>query len=82
MPVIGLSPWLRYRRYSDNREVSGRLVERGGKRFIEVKEHLVENFRCPKCNELLTQGDTKAFPNFFLEPPIFHERHKPVQPGS
>jgi hypothetical protein len=73
-----LTEWKRYKRYSDNRRVKARLIERDGKKLIEINEPRMETFSCPFCGEMLTQADTGSFPNFFLEPPIFHQKHKPV----
>lgn len=73
-----LTSWLKYKRYSDNREVSARLVRMGDTKYMEVKESRIGPFHCPACGELLTQATTGAFPNFFLEPKLFHEKHKPV----
>ncbi len=75
-----LSSWKRYKRRADNVIVSARLVQRGGTKLLEVKESRMSDFTCPECKYLLTQRDTGAFPNFFLEPRIFHEAHKLVDP--
>lgn len=81
----GLSEWLEYKRYSDNKTVSARLVkgeEKGGSNstlYMEIKEARMGPFNCPHCGEMLTQGDTGAFPNFLMIPNIFHDRHKPVK---
>lgn len=74
------TPWLKYVRRADNVRVSARLVERNGVKLLEVKESRMSDFKCPHCSYLLTQRDTGAFPNFFLEPKIFHEHHKPLDP--
>ena len=74
-------PWITYIRRADNVRVSARLIEREGEKFLEVKESNRSDFCCPNCKYLLTQRDTKDFPNFVLEPKIFHEFHKPLDPS-
>ncbi len=81
-PISGLSEWLSYKRYSDNKSISARLVEVDNTKYMEVKEARMGPFNCPHCGEMLTQGDTGAFPNFLLIPNIFHDRHKPVPVSS
>lgn len=79
MPFMyALSQWARYKRYSDSKEVSARLVEKEGKKMMEVHEKVMGPFCCPKCGEVLSQADTNGFPDTYLEPPIFHDRHKPI----
>ena len=78
--MSALGPWKRYKRRADNVEVSARLVNRDGTKLLEVKESRMSDFQCPNCKYLLTQRDTGAFPNFFLEPKIFHEHHRPLDP--
>lgn len=73
-----LTPWRRYRRRTDNSTVSGRLVKKDGKTLMEVKESKMPNFCCPNCKYPITQGNSGAFPNFFLETQIFHENHRPL----
>lgn len=75
-----LSPWKKYKRRADNVIVSARLVLRKGTKLLEVKESRMSDFCCPNCKYMLTQRDTGAFPNFFLEPKIFHEFHRPLDP--
>lgn len=75
-----LGPWKRYKRQADNVTISARLIERNGVKLLEVKESRMSDFRCPNCKYLLTQRDIGAFPNFFLEPQLFHEAHRPVDP--
>jgi hypothetical protein len=72
-----LSPWKTYKRYSDNMKVEARLVSLGGVRMMQVKEPKSENYNCPECKVLLTQGNGLSMPQFLLEPKIFHERHRP-----
>ena len=72
------TPWLAYMRRADNVKVSARLVVREDVKLMEVRESRMPDFACPHCRYLLTQRDTGAFPNFFLEPKIFHEHHKPL----
>ncbi len=81
--VAQLSPWKRYKRRADNVTVRARLVMvtdqlQGEKKMLEVSENRMEDFPCPNCKYLITQGNSQAFPNFFLEPPIFLEAHKPL----
>ncbi len=79
MPSMSvLSEWKKYTRYSDHRRVGARLVKKEGTTFMEIREARIGPFSCPHCGELLTQIDTGAFPNFYLEPKVFHEKHKPV----
>ena len=75
-----LTPWRRYKRRADNVEVNARLVHRDGTKLLEIRESRMPDFQCPNCKYLLTQRDTGAFPNFFLEPKIFHEYHRPLDP--
>lgn len=78
-----LGAWKKYKRTADNVEVTARIVSRDGTKLLEVKESRMSDFHCPNCKYLLTQRDTGSFPNFFLEPKIFHENHKPkVDPTS
>jgi hypothetical protein len=76
--MYGLSPWMPYKRYSDGKQVSARLVGMGTKKMMQVREKMMGDFCCPKCGELLSQHDTGEFPDTYLEPPIFHDRHKPI----
>lgn len=78
--TLVLTLWKRYKRCADNVTVSARLVSRDGEKFLEVKESRMLNFQCPNCKYLITQGNYEAFPNFFLEPKIFHETHRPLDP--
>ena len=78
-----LSEWRKYKRRADNIEVSARLVTiidqvRGKIKVLEIKENRMPDFACPNCKHLITQGNSQVFPNFFLEPKIFHEGHKPI----
>ena len=73
-----ISLWKRYARRADNVKVQARLVEKEGKKFLEVKENKVGNFVCPNCAYLLSQEDTGVFPNFFLQPNLFHQAHRPL----
>lgn len=75
-----LGPWKRYKRRADNVTISARLVQRDGVKLLEVKENRMPDFHCPNCQYLLTQRDTGAFPNFVLEPQLFHEAHKLADP--
>ncbi len=68
-------------------EVSARLVLRldpatnsAGEKLLEVKENRMADFPCPNCKYLITQRNSGSFPNFFLEPVLFHEAHKPIDP--
>jgi len=76
--LVPLGPWKNYVRRADNVRVSARLIQRDGTKLLEVKESRMDDFCCPNCKYLLTQRDTGAFPNFFLEPKIFHEGHRPL----
>jgi len=77
---VPLGPWKNYIRRADHVKVSARLIQRDKMKFLEVKEPRMEDFHCPNCKYLLTQRDTGAFPNFFLEPKIFHDNHRPLDP--
>lgn len=80
--VQQLGPWIKYARLVDNARVSARLVNRDGTKMLEVKENRMSDFTCPKCKYLLTQRDTGAFPNFFLEPKKFHQAHRVLDPPA
>ena len=75
-----LGPWIRYKRMVDNFPLSARLVMRGDKKMLEVKEKRMGDFHCPNCKYLLTQQSTGQFPNFYLEPKKFHAAHRLVDP--
>lgn len=76
--LVQLSPWKNYKRRVDNVPVSARLVNLDGTKLLEVKESRGSEFRCPDCKYLLTQREAEEVPNFFLEPPVFHEFHRPL----
>lgn len=71
-------PWKKYARLADNVRVTARLVEWKGGKFLEVKEKRMGDFTCPNCSYLLSQQDTGAFPNFFIETQKFHQSHRPL----
>ncbi|MCK5641829.1 MAG: hypothetical protein KAJ19_13585 [Gammaproteobacteria bacterium] len=84
MPSSSIEPldqWRRYKRIVDNVRIDARLVDREGTKMLEVKESRMSDFHCPNCKYLLTQRDTGAFPNFFLEPKNFHAAHTPLDPN-
>ncbi len=58
--------------------MSARLVILRGEKLLEVKEARMDDFPCPNCQYLITQRNSGIFPNFLLEPKIFHDAHKPV----
>lgn len=70
------SPWRKYKRRSDNKEVAARLCP--GHRLMEIREFQEENFHCPECKTLLSSGNGNEFPDTFLAPSVFHERHSPM----
>lgn len=71
--------WKNYKRYSDNRIVMARLVKSEfGTAWIEIKESRTGALCCPSCSETLTQVGAETFPNFYLEPKVFHDKHKPA----
>lgn len=74
--LVPKGPWKKYARRADNVKVTARLVERKGAKFLEVKEKRMGDFTCPNCSYLLSQQDTGAFPNFFIDPAKFHESHR------
>lgn len=73
-----LTPWQRYKRYSDNVKLEARLVQTKGKKIMQVREPKGETYCCPECRTILTQGNGLLLPDFLLEPKVFHERHKPI----
>jgi hypothetical protein len=76
--MSGPTPWLQYKRRSDNMKVEARLFQKGATKLMEVKESKQEDFHCPACRELLSRGNGSLFPHLILEPHIFHERYKPT----
>ncbi len=78
--LVQLSPWKKYKRRVDNVPAEGRLVLRNGEKLLEVKESKGDDYSCPSCKHLITQRNGRDLPNFFLEPVIFHETYKPVDP--
>ncbi|KKN17678.1 hypothetical protein LCGC14_0963370 [marine sediment metagenome] len=73
-----LSPWMKFKRYSDNVKVEARLVQVGDRKLMEVRESKGDEIVCSCCGHILSQVGGKLIPNFQLEPKIFHERHKPL----
>lgn len=72
------SPWLKYKRYSDNVKVEARLTTTRGRKFIEIKETRTGNLCCPACGEVLSHMTWENIPNFFLPPAVFHAKYKPI----
>lgn len=74
-----LSPWLSYKRMSDNVPVKARLVMAGEEKLMEVDENRLNSLTCPTCRRLLAQRNASAFPNFLFEPTVFHSLHRPIE---
>lgn len=73
------APWKRYKRYSDGKKVEARIVYLEYKPpLMEVRESDSEDMCCPACKTMLSRGNGVDFPNCFLPPEVFHERHKPI----
>ena len=71
-------PWKRYKRHADNVKLEARLVELEGKKFMEARESRGECITCPYCRETLSILSGNEWPNFVLEPKVFHTRHRPL----
>ena len=76
MPFTLLTNWTRYKRRSDNVTVEARLIKEDAIKMMEIREERVDNVSCPVCNTILTTRNGRHFPNFILEPGVFHERHR------
>ncbi len=76
-----LSPWKKYKRYSDNVKVEARLITLlepvfgiPNTKLMEVRESKGDEIKCPSCGHVLSQTGGKEVPNFKLAPEIFHSR--------
>ncbi len=76
---VYLSPWKKYKRYSDMTKVDARLVSFEGQKLMEVQETVSSEHKCPGCSLVLSLfplGGGRLVT--YLETSIFHERYKPL----
>ena len=73
-------PWRKYKRFSDSVKLEARLVEVQGEKFLQIRQVGGKEFRCPACQEVLTEVGAENFPATFLRPKTFHEKFKPIDP--
>jgi len=68
-----------FKRYSDHKRVSARLVEtKAGRKLMRVVEPESENIVCPGCQTTLSVCFPEAGNISYLSPVDFHARYKPV----
>lgn len=89
LSLYALGDWKRYKRYCDNVILYGRLVEMGGKKYIQIREKKGAGGQlvCPHCQTILSEASRQlpqdSLPDAFLSPEIFHQRHTPKpEPSS